>query len=254
MNFNAIFAFDDLLFKPLTANVFEPRIGALYDINDNNLRLDIGASFDLFETSISEKTILRLGTDFFTYTRLRSEGRMKFPVETSDYFFGLNSSLKSNLFDEDFTARLRVAHISSHLVDGYSKNGEFWKLPEIYSREFIDLTVAYESNSLRPYLGLTSVFSTIPDNINHFIPEIGVDYSYNILDWMRLETGYDFKLGGFDNTYSGINAFQLGILFETSNNTGIELNYYYYSGLSMHGMFFTEKDKYSGIGFQVYFY
>ena len=162
--------------------------------------------------------------------------------------------MKIKLFDKDFSSRLRVAHISSHLVDGYSKNGDFWKIPEVYSREFVDLTFAYETDNLRPYIGLTSVFSTIPDNISHFIPEIGIDYYYDINDWFRFQTGYDFKISGYDEIYSGINSLQAGLLFKTSKNAGIELNYYYYSGLSMHGMFFTEKDNYSGIGFQIYFY
>ncbi|MDX9790673.1 MAG: hypothetical protein RBT61_07585, partial [Candidatus Kapabacteria bacterium] len=37
-----------LLFKPYTAGIFDPRIGSVINLTDDNLRLDIGASFDLF--------------------------------------------------------------------------------------------------------------------------------------------------------------------------------------------------------------
>ena len=80
--------FDKLLFTPLTANVFEPRIGAMYQLSAEKLRLDIGASFDLADLKLFDGVETRFGTDFFTFTRLRSERGFKFPVETSDYFFG----------------------------------------------------------------------------------------------------------------------------------------------------------------------
>jgi hypothetical protein len=47
------------------------------------------------------------------------------------------------------------------------------------------------------------------------------------------------------------NAAQIGILYELSNNIGVSLNYYYYSGYSIHGMFYDTKEKYNGIGMQI---
>nr|HPI19931.1 hypothetical protein [Candidatus Kapabacteria bacterium] len=44
-----LFSQESLLFKPLTANVFEPRIGSFYQFSDEKLRLDIGTSIDLFD-------------------------------------------------------------------------------------------------------------------------------------------------------------------------------------------------------------
>lgn len=247
-------SYESLLFKPLTANVFEPRIGTIYEACDEKLRLDIGASFDLTHFNPSENTEIRLGADFFTYTRLRSEGRFKFPVETSDYFFGVNASSRYKADEYDLLTRIRLAHISSHLVDGYAYGSVFKKTPFVYSREFVDITVAADFGLLRPYIGLNSVFSFIPDDIDVFIPQAGLDFEYELLSWLLISGGWDFKLVGIKNVSSGVNSLQTGLLFKTSDGAGVLVSGYYYSGKSMHGMFYDEIDNYFGLGFQLIFY
>ncbi len=259
-----VFSFDSLLFKPLTANQLESRLGSFYEFDDNRLRLDIGHSLDLYQfNETNNENILidksdnsnctaRLGGDFFILSRLRSEGRMKFPVETSDFYFGINASCKFLFEDLNFASRLRIAHISSHLVDGYSSDGEFWQQPFVYSREFIDLVIALQTNNIRPYLGATYIFSTIPENVNKFVPQIGFDFDYNLYKFIYIMGGYDFKVIGAENLPNiGCNSLQAGILFNISKNIGISINYYYYSGYSIHGMFYNTKDKYNALGFQI---
>ena len=84
-----LFSFEELLFRPLTANHLESRIGTFYQHTEERLRLDIGHSLDLFEIT-NTGFLMRIGGDFFILSRLRSDGRMKFPVETADYYFGFN--------------------------------------------------------------------------------------------------------------------------------------------------------------------
>jgi hypothetical protein len=246
--------YDELLFKPLTANVFEPRVGALYQFQDKKLRLDIGTSIDLFDFKHNESNQFRLGTDFFTFTRLRSEGNFKFPVETSDYFFGVNATTAGMIDGTKYFARLRVAHISSHMVDGLAHDSILSSLPFIYSREFVDLTGAVPIGDLRFYLGLTYVFSKLPKITNAFVPECGFDANYAINGRMDFVGGYDFKLTGYDNKYFGVHSAQAGILFKTSGNLGLMIDMSIYEGKSMHGMFFMDNDSYVAIGFQVIFY
>lgn len=247
------FAYDGLLFKPLTANVFEPRVGATYNFDDNKLRLDIGTSIDLTDFKFKDSSEIRIGGDFFTYTRLRSQSNFKFPVETSDYFFGVNSTIKTKLFDKEVFGRVRIAHISSHLVDGMSDEGKFERMPFIYSREFIDLTLAANFNCIRVYGGFTFVFSTRPANVTKINPEFGFDFEPAINPWLNVYGGYDFKLSGDRGVATGINAAQIGLKFKTSEKTGLSLSYYFYSGKSMHGMYYFEKDFYNGLGFQLLF-
>ena len=42
-------SFETLLFKPLTANIFEPRVGCLFEGQNDKLRLDICTSLDIYE-------------------------------------------------------------------------------------------------------------------------------------------------------------------------------------------------------------
>src|SRR5205823_6124554 len=81
------------------AGKIEARIGGSREFPGDKLRLDIGASFDmltLYEPVEQAHhyyyhTQLTLGADFFTWTRLRSTGNFKFPVEAVDYYFGVNA-------------------------------------------------------------------------------------------------------------------------------------------------------------------
>lgn len=245
---------DILLFKPLTASTFEPRIGACYNFDDDNLRLDIGASFDLLKFSY-DNSALAFGADFFTYTRLRSDGNFKFPVETSDYFFGINSSYQQNLDHGVIETRLRLAHISSHLVDGYTRDGDFLKEPFVYSREFVDLYLAYRTRlsnwlSVRPYVGATIIFSTIPDEVKHILPQIGIECESSITRNIKLHFAFDLKDGEFRLGYIA----QSGFDFQFHQKFGLRLFYKFYYGNSMHGMFYTEKDIYSAVGFNIIYF
>ena len=245
---------NNLLFKPLEANHLEARIGSFYEFEDNKLRLDIGNSFDFYKFDIDTNNKISIGADFFILSRLRSEGRMKFPVETADYFFGINSCSKFKIFDLDMASRLRLAHISSHLIDGYvNNNNEFLKSPFVYSREFIDIIFAFnEYKNLRPYIGGTYIFSTIPKDVKRFFLELGTDFDYNIYKFISIKGGYDFKLIGVkNNLYIGCNSVQTGVKLNISNNIGISFLYYYYVGYSIHGMFYNQKDNYNGLGFQI---
>lgn len=246
-------AFDNLLFKPLEANQLEARISSFYQIENDKLRLDIGHSLDLYEFNMLDANIkIRLGSDFFILSCLRSEGKMKFPVETADYFFGVNASSLFKIFDIPFETRLRLAHISSHLIDGYSENDIFFKSPFVYSREFAELVIALKMKYLRPYSGLTYVFSTLPKDVNKFVPQVGFDFHIPFCKFFSLRGGYDLKIIGGDTLKNiACSAMQCGLGFTTSRNIEISLNYYFYSGYSVHGMFYDTKNYYNGLGFQI---
>lgn len=244
----------ELLFRPLTANIFEPRIGGFYQTSTENLRLDIGTSVDLFLSELSNDSKFSIGADFFTSTRLRSEGNFKFPVETTDFFFGVNSVYKTKISNIDNYTRLRISHVSSHLSDGYAVKDKFIKAPYVYSKEFIEIINAFNIGSFRPYLGMTYIFSSIPSNVPKIIPQVGFDYIYPLVGNMELHGGIDLSyIDGLANEDVRLAA-QIGVLFRTINDAGILISYYYFNGPSIHGLFFRESDYYSGVGFQVYFY
>lgn len=250
----SVSAFEGLLFKPLTANTFEPRVGCLFNSKDEKLRLDIGTSIDLLAINSTKSHPIRVGADFFTFTRLRSVGKMKFPVETSDYFFGINVTGKTYLFEKPLFLRVRAAHISSHLVDGLAVDSVFTKMPFVFSREFIDFAAALQFKPVRIYAGLNYVFSTKPKDISPLIPQAGFDFEQKFNSWLSLVGGYDFKLPGIDGVYTAVHTGQLGLFFKTDDYLGVLLNFNAFKGKSIHGMFYNTEETFFGFGFQLYFY
>lgn len=250
---NTVLFSENLLFNPLNAYVFEPRIGSTINLNNDNLRLDIGASFDLLRFDNEQENIYNaIGTDFFTYTRLRSEPNFKFPVETSDYFFGINYSNKIKIDNLEYASRLRISHISSHLVDGYSNDGIFWQKPFVYSRELIELISTLnikvnENLDLKPILGGKYIFSTTPDSLTKLNYIIGIDYSYKFNVYMEFIGGIIIQNGENRTNFSIQNGIKISFL----KNVGLFIGHYYYNGNSIHGMFYNNFDKINSIGFQI---
>lgn len=237
---------EGLLFTPLRANVFESRIASMYEFGADKLRLDIGNSTDFYRLTKDSLHEVRFGTDFFTMTRLRSVGKFKFPVETSDYFFGVNASAQYG----DFSTRFRLAHISSHLVDGSDSVAQRFF---VYSREFFDAVGTFNINGLRPYAGLNFLFSKQPRDFGWLTPQIGFDFTKKLAANIFIVGGYDFKLPTIHSTTTGVNTAQIGIKFGEQNGKGILLNLYGYDGKSLHGMFYNQQDSYIAFGFQVDF-
>jgi hypothetical protein len=127
---------------PPYAGKYEARIGGSTEPGRSRLRLDIGASADLvkFGGYYSRFGWGALGVDFFTWTRLRDAGGFKFPVEAVDYYFGINTTF-GDITDLGLESRVRIAHISAHLVDGDPSFSTTTARYMTYSREFIDVMI-----------------------------------------------------------------------------------------------------------------
>jgi hypothetical protein len=244
----------DINIQPFTANFLEPRAGFLFSLDKNQLRLDISTSRDMLHW-ISEKEILSLGVDLFTFTRLRRADNFKFPVETIDYLFGINAGYKKKVLDgKEFGFRFRLSHISAHLVDGqYDDTNKEWRDgrdPIVYSKEFVELFPYYRINSFRAYVGLTYIFHIIPSDIKKVNFQFGFDYFATQIgsDFMTPFLAYDFKLNG-NEKYVGNNIIAAGIKFGAWNQRGLSIYFSYISGKSIHGEFYDLNENYTNIGF-----
>ncbi|HLP28509.1 MAG TPA: DUF1207 domain-containing protein [Candidatus Didemnitutus sp.] len=245
-------AADDTPFPAPIANPLEARIGLIIQPAVKRLRLDIGASVDVAELfRDSSSGWMRIGADFMTYTRLRSDGNFKFPVETSDYYFGVNGSWQAP--QSPLQLRMRIAHISSHLVDGMANDsGTFVaRKPFVYSREFVEVLVGWDFGFIRPYAGATYIWARQPHSSDPIVPQAGVDVRFPLSTKLQLRGGYDWKLIGISGTYVTAQAAQIGVFADIWNGRGLMLSAYGYNGRSMHGMYFDTADSYLGIGFQV---
>ncbi len=246
------------LFPPLLANTFEGRVGTILRA-DGKLRLDIGNSIDVVAIALDSTRTQRLtiGVDFFTYTALRAEENFHFPVEASDYFFGVNFNYASDLAVGQFLARLRVSHISAHLVDGSYDAGEAaWRYggPRVYSREFVDLVAAIKRTYYRFYTGVQYLFHDDPPEIPNWSYQAGMElFLENTLGRsLHPYLAYDFRLVPV-RVYSGVHSVQGGIKIGRWRGPGLNLFVAYFSGHSIHGEFYDIRETYWASGFTVDF-
>ena len=196
---------------------------------------------------------VRLGAEFFTFTRLRSEVNFRFPVETTDFYFGVNASAKTPINDKaSLAARLRVAHISAHLVDGFPQFQQSF----VYSREFVDAVLAVSwalpFGVVRVYGGATVLF-TLSRIISAAIPQLGADATIPIpgIDFIAFVLGTTLKPAQFLAQRALCKVLKAGVKFGEKFGHGVLLSAYWYDGKSLHGMFYNQRDSYIGIGFQV---
>ncbi|MFN3872333.1 MAG: DUF1207 domain-containing protein [Ignavibacterium sp.] len=245
----------ELNVQPFTANFLEPKAGFLFNTSDDKIRLDIGTSQDILHIK-NQEDILSFGVDLFTFTRLRSEKDFHFPVETIDYLFGLNAAYKKYYCNNEIGLRFRFSHISAHLVDGqFDKTTNQWRdgrLPQVYSREFIELFPFIRFNDLRFYAGLTYIFHSSPKEIKKGIFQIGGDYFLTNLNTEVFTPyiAYDFKLSGKEK-YIGNNFINFGLKFGEFNKKGFSIYYSFISGHSIHGEYIDVRENYSSLGFNL---
>lgn len=113
------------------------RFSVVGEAGDHYLWLEAGFGRDIVRSSV-----VNFGLEGLIWSRLRNLSDFRFPVETADYFFGGYATF--HLFNG--LNRVRVSHISSHLVDGSDsvRPGSSSR----YSKEFIQLDRAYKSKLL----------------------------------------------------------------------------------------------------------
>jgi hypothetical protein len=243
---------NELNVNPFIANPIEPRMGFMFKTEGNELRLDIGNSMDLawLETKSGKFSV---GADFFTWTLLKKEENFHFPVDAVDYLFGLNFGYKRVAHDYSFGTRVRISHISAHLVDGhFDKTNYLWlngQMPRVYSREFIEVMPFYQYRSLRMYIGLTYLFHVDPEVNRKDQYQAGFDYVRkdfiydNVSPFIALDAKLTDRFAESPNI-----SFHAGIKFGKQFGRGLSIYYDYYSGVSLHGEYYDFREKYSGIG------
>jgi hypothetical protein len=243
----------DLTIRPFTANTIEPKLGFLFQLNKNELRLDIGNSFDIVRWEYDNKANLSFGADLFTYTSLRKTENFHFPVDAVDYLFGLNMGYRIPIDKYEFGLRFRLSHISAHMVDGrYNKESKDWingENPIVYSREFLELMPYFKLNTARIYIGMTYIYHVDPSSIKKDNYQIGFDYylPLEFLELLSVYVAYDLKLIHLEK-YTANNSVEVGFKFGYVNGTGIRVYLNYYSGKSLHGEFYYKNVRYSALG------
>jgi len=251
------------IFNPLLADPLEPRIAVMPLLGKKSLQLDIGSSVDLYQ---SKGKKFAVGVDFATYSLLRRTENFKFPVDAVDYLFGINASWQKPInsdilpFDE-FSTRARISHISAHFEDGHYNAGAggqwlrqpewFGTIPFTYSREFVNLVLAFSSPGRRIYTGYQYLYHTLPDGINPHSFQAGAELSAPCNTYLAA----DFKLlplwqPSLNETkgHRGTWNLQAGINLRGAGLEKVRVACNYYSGISRQGMYFYHPESYTTAG------
>ena len=249
------------IFTPLLADPQEPQVAVMPWVGDRYLKLDIGSSADLYQSNSKNFAV---GVDFATYSLLRRSDDFKFPVDAIDYLFGVNTSWKQRLSNEtlpfdEFSGRVRLSHISAHFEDGhYQTDGSGWipetgslAIPFTYSREFLDLVMSLSSPGHRVYAGYQYIYHTIPGGINpnsfHAGAELstlGNSYLAADLKLLPIWQSSLLETRGFRGTWS----LQAGMRLNSIGLDKVRIACNYFSGMSIHGMYFYRPESYTTAG------
>jgi hypothetical protein len=249
-----------LLFPALLLPASESRIGFLRHTDEAVLRLDIGNSVDLFRIAGARNFRLEFGVDVATWTALREEENFHFPVDAVDYLFGVNvSSLWRWRGGWSHAARLRLSHISAHLVDGrYDKTAGAWRddhLPRVYSREYLELVQALRyRDQLRLYAGAQYLYHVDPPRLGSWVAFAGAEGLLRIprLSWLHPYAAVECRLAR-SGAYAATNTGQFGLKFGRAWGAGVAVYAQYTAGLNEHGEFFDARDSFWAPGLRVDF-
>jgi hypothetical protein len=123
------------------ASFLEPnRFSITKDLDNRSLWLAAGYGHVIVGPGERERG---LGLEGVIWSRLRFLSGFRFPVETADYFFGLYATLGQPHGARPPEWRVRVSHISSHLVDG-ADSAIVGGSSSRFSREFVEVTRRFD--------------------------------------------------------------------------------------------------------------
>jgi hypothetical protein len=252
------------IMPPLIANHQEPRVGVRMELGTTRLKLDIGSSLDFLGYSFDEQQSrqLRLGADFFTYALTTSFEGHRLQVDAVDGFFGGHIVYRASQERSTLTLRLRLLHLSAHMVDGHfdpeTKTWRDGREPIPFTRDFGELLAAYTfaagSVNIMPYVGGSYATLVRPEEISRWGGLCGIELNSGEL--LGRVFGKAFELYAADNlTLAGIpewvgtNMIEIGTKFGRWEGSGIRLYVNYVSGLELFSQYYDVHNSRWGVGF-----
>jgi hypothetical protein len=252
------------ILPPLIANHQEPRVGVRKEIGTSRLKLDIGSSLDLLGYSLdaAQAKQLRFGVEFFTYALTSTFRDYRLQVDAVDGFFGGHIMYRADDGQQAFALRLRVLHLSAHLVDGHTDpETHMWRdgrLPIAFTRDFGEL-LAFAPFSLgrlavSPYAGFSYATLVRPTALKRWGGMGGVEIHSGEL--LGPVFGRPLEIYAADNLtvagvpeWVGTNVAELGVKFGGWNSSGFRIYINYASGLEMFSQYYDVRSSRGGVGF-----
>jgi len=253
------FVHSNEVFRPFQASIFESKIGISSNIQQENLKLDIGASIDI--AGIKGKNYsASFGAEFFTFSNLRKEANFKFPVDAIDYYFGVSFNYKKELNPISIiSSRLRIAHISSHFEDGHKYPiTDTIFTPVVYSREFIELAGIYDYKIrpnfvLRTLLGVNFLMHSIPDDFSKISLQIGNELRYSFNNIFGVYLSNELRSISVKGNSVFNESFETGINIGGFDNRGVNIFFSLYNGQDYKGQYYDKSQNIKSIGTHIIF-
>ncbi len=254
------------LFAPLPASPEEPRVGIRREFGSMRMQLDIGATYDFLAFYPSSDTAARfhMGVAMFVYALTRSYQGLHLQVDAVDGFFGAHIVYLHRRATSSTMLRLRILHLSSHLIDGHFRlETKTWidgQLPRPYSRDHAEATAAYrwgtKAWSAMLYAGFSQAWFARPGNMvrfNTFQGAVAHTSEWTGQVWGQPANLYiadHFMLSGVERL-SGTNILEGGIKFGEWDGSGIRLFISYRAGTEIYHQYYDVKRNDWGMGFAV---
>jgi hypothetical protein len=252
------------ILPPLIANPQEPRVGLRKEIGTSRLKLDIGSALDLLGYAFDNerKQQLRFGADFFTYALTTNAQGFRLQVDAVDGFFGGHIVYRGETESAAYGARLRLMHLSAHLVDGHVNPATgTWvnnQAPLPFTRDFVELIGFYSCTlgpvAVMPYAGFSYAALIRPSTIKRWGGIGGIEV--NSGEAFGKVFGKPFECYLADNftltgvpEWVGTNVFEFGTKFGRWEGSGIRLYVNYVSGLELFSQYYNVHNSKWGIGF-----
>jgi len=240
------------LFAPLMANHEEPRMGFQQEFGSSTMKVAIGNAVQLFEYRSGSDTV-QCGLLFIAYAQANDYRGYRLKIDAADGFFGLAFSYTTN---SPLSFRLRMIHLSAHLVDGhFNDETMMWrdnKIPFPFSRNYGEIVAAYSSTinswQCRPYAGVSYAPIIKPKVIRGFSALAG--WELHSPGTTHAYVAHHFSILGTP-TYIGSNTVETGIKFGGPSGRGLRVFLVYYNGWDNFCEYYNERKEFVGAGFAV---
>jgi hypothetical protein len=252
------------LVVPYVGHMPEPVSGVRKEIGSSRMRLTIGAPLDVWELRLADDGTarLRVGIDFFIQALTTSSEGLRLQIDAADGWFGGHVASRWDFRGASVSARLRILHLSGHMVDGhFDDETGTWKdgrEPIPFTRDFGELSAAASTSlssiTVRGFAGASYATLIRPDNIKRWMFLGGFDvHSASLLPDdgpfpLHLYGGYTLTFAGIP-AYSGTNSVEAGVKFGAWDGRGIRIYAGYYAGQMMFTQYYDLKTDHWALGF-----
>jgi hypothetical protein len=246
------------------ASFEEPRIGLAKDVSSSHMNLDIGGGMDLLNIRVSDDSTsnLRVGADIFAYALSTSRQGLRLQIDAVDGYFGGHLVYRLQKAHTALLLRVRVLHLSSHLLDGhYDLNNNVWidgRLPNPFSRDYGEVTAGHvwqwDSSGLVVYGGFSYATLVRPTTVKRLNTLYGV--TMHTARWVRSCFGRPMNfyisthllLWGM-GTLSSTNVAEAGVKFGAWEGEGLRVFIKHHAGLEVYHQYSDVKNNAISLGF-----